>query len=878
MNMLMKWIRESLVRRLVGPALVLSVVAVVVVGLIAYYSVRNILIGTAHTRLASAIDRHDAELKRWIDDQKQDIVFLSRTPFFRENVANILSYESSHRYHADGSKNLSEFLFSYIKNYQGIREIMILSGVDGKVLLSTSRESEGQLRADYSLSGLGDEDVLTRGIYSWVGTGEPAFTVARPLLDASGVRKGVLVVHLDLDRMAQVVFGHAGLGATGETYVVSLENRLISAQRSGQPEFLWETYSEGIQEAIQGGRGGGLYKNYAGVPVVGAYRWLPNLEVALLAEVSQQEAFASARTFGLLIVAIGTFLSGLLFVGNLVAARRIAGPLMNMSLMASRVAAGDLSAKIMVKNRDETGVLAESFNRMVERLKDLYGELQTKAAYFKTVFQLSPDAIAVLNFETGVISDVSESFGALFGFLPEEAIGSSVAELNVWYSRKDRLRFANTLRGKAVVHGEEFKLKRKDGSFFTGRISARMIELDGVLHVISVIWNISELQRIEAALRSNEERLQLIIDRMPIGCVVWNTDFNVELWNPAAEEIFGYTSEEAQGRHANDLVVPEDVVPRMEKLYQRLLTGDRTAHSENANKTRDGRIIYCDWHNTPLRDQNGLPIGAMSMVRDISDRKVTERQLERYRLHLEELVSERTRQLEETQAELIEKERLAVLGQLTATVSHELRNPLGTVSNAIFSVRDALQKQQVERVDKALTLADRNVRRCDSIISELLDFTRNQELVRKALDLGPWLKELVAEHRRPKEIDLVCELPVGFVVAVDPERLRRAIVNILDNAVQALGESSSGNARITLSLKRADGKIGLDVVDNGPGITEDVMSRVFEPLFSTKGFGVGLGMSVVKNIIEDYGGDVAVTSAPGTGTTVTLWLPGQREE
>lgn len=869
----MKWIRGNLVRRLVGPPLVLSIVAVILVGSLAYFSVRSALIDSAYDRLNGSLDLHGAELARWVTDQKQYVVFLSRTPFFRDHVADLLSYKSNHLYYQEGYRALSEFVFSYIKIIPGVREVMILSGGDGKILISTHRENEGSSRAEYPFFAKGKKDVFVEGVHSWKGADDPIISVVKPLRDSLGMYRGVLAVHLDLERMAQVVFGHSGLGDTGESYIVDRQNRLISSQQSGRPGFSTKAHSRGIRQAIKGRQGVSLYENYSGVPVVGAYRWLPDLEVALLAEVSQEEVFAPARKFGWIIIGIGTLLSGLLLVGNLAAARRIARPLLDLSRAASRVSSGDLSAKVKVRNDDEIGVLAEAFNGMVVRLGGLYSELQTNAIYFSTVFQLSPNAVAVVNYETAVIVEANESFGKLFGIQPEKAIGRSVVELGIWGSETERLQLRAELQKQAVLSGREVTFNRRDGDTFEGMLSARLIELNGVQHVIAVVWDISERLRVKEELRNSNERLQLLIDRMPIGCIVWNPMFEVDLWNPAAEEIFGFSSAEACGRHANDLIVPEVARSQVEVIYQRLLAGDSTAHSQNANLTKTGETIFCDWYNTPLHDQAGDAIGTISMVRDISDSKKTEEELERYRLHLEELVSERTQQLEEAQSELVEKERLAVLGQLTATVSHELRNPLGTVSNAIFSIKDALKKEQMERLEKALTLADRNVHRCDGIISELLDFTRNHDLVKGECDIGPWLEGVLKDQRINKEIDLTCDLPAGFVVSADVERLRRAFINVFENSIQALCDVPERDGHIYVALKREQGRIGIDIVDNGIGISEDVMKRIFEPLFSTKGFGIGLGMSIVRNIIEEHGGDVAVCNVSGGGTKVTLWLP-----
>jgi signal transduction histidine kinase/ligand-binding sensor domain-containing protein len=261
-------------------------------------------------------------------------------------------------------------------------------------------------------------------------------------------------------------------------------------------------------------------------------------------------------------------------------------------------------------------------------------------------------------------------------------------------------------------------------------------------------------------------------------------------------------------------------------------------------------------------------------VRSIESLRAREAEIARqYRDQLEALVLLRTRELAEAQAEIVRRERLSVLGQLTATVSHELRNPLGTVRNSIFSIGEALERGQNERVGRALALAERNVRRCDAIITDLLDFTRQHELHRESTPVDEWLAALLDEQAPPRGVALTRELSYGGSASIDRERLRRAVVNVLTNAFHALEGGDRPDKQIRVSTSGAGGVLTIVVADNGPGIPDDLRARVFEPLFSTKAFGVGLGLPIVKAIMEDHGGGVRIDDGAGLGATVKLWLP-----
>jgi PAS domain S-box-containing protein len=145
--------------------------------------------------------------------------------------------------------------------------------------------------------------------------------------------------------------------------------------------------------------------------------------------------------------------------------------------------------------------------------------------------------------------------------------------------------------------------------------------------VVETALNITERKQAEVALHERESLLHLQFERMPIACITWDIDFCVASWNPAAEKIFGFTEKEALGKHPYDFIVPEDLQPQINIIWKRLLEGDRTAHSENENITKDGRIITCYWVNTPLKKADGKVMGVISMAQDITDSKQAREEL-----------------------------------------------------------------------------------------------------------------------------------------------------------------------------------------------------------------------------------------------------------
>lgn len=245
---------------------------------------------------------------------------------------------------------------------------------------------------------------------------------------------------------------------------------------------------------------------------------------------------------------------------------------------------------------------------------------------------------------------------------------------------------------------------------------------------------------------------------------------------------------------------------------------------------------------------------------------------------LTELVEERTRDLKEAQEELVRKERLSVLGQLTATVAHEIRNPLGTVRSALFSIGKAVNNNNIERVKRALELSERNVIRCDKIIDDLLNFSRQRRMKREITVIDQWLTTIMDEIETRDDIERVTRPDSGAELEIDRERLRRAVVNVVENAVSAMQPGSPRGNRLTLTTGIIENHLEIKISDTGTGIPDDVQDKIFEPLFSTKQFGFGLGLPVVKNIMEEHNGGIEIESRQGMGTTVILLLPVKKVE
>ena len=238
--------------------------------------------------------------------------------------------------------------------------------------------------------------------------------------------------------------------------------------------------------------------------------------------------------------------------------------------------------------------------------------------------------------------------------------------------------------------------------------------------------------------------------------------------------------------------------------------------------------------------------------------------------------------LKEAQDALVKKGRMEQMGQLTATIAHELRNPLGAVRTSTFLIERKIKGKELG-IEPQILRINNGVSRCDDIITQLLDFSRSKKLSCRSENLDLWLEKIVSEEagQLPAAVSIECQLGLeGLDVPFDPSRLQRAIINLLSNASEALvgkgddpSKFTTANPCIIISTRAEKDYALISVLDNGPGISADNLEKVREPLFTTKSFGTGLGIPAVEQIISQHGGSLEIQSDIGKGALFILKLP-----
>lgn len=500
---------------------------------------------------------------------------------------------------------------------------------------------------------------------------------------------------------------------------------------------------------------------------------------------------------------------------------------------------------------------------------------------YRTLIETVTDAIVSVDNEGRVLLWNSAA-NKTFRYSQAEAIGSLIVDLIVPDKGADNLRkeIENLVRtGKSPLIGKtaEIEAKRKDGEVFPAELSVAVRKTAGTRITTIVARDITGRKKAEEALRASEERYALAQRVANIGSWDWDIRTGNLEWSEKIEPMFGFGRGEFGRTYEAFLecVHPQDRQHVIDSVNACIQKG-RNYDIEHRIVWPNGTVRWVSETGNVIRNQNNEAIRMLGVVKDITERKQAEEILKRDKETFERLVNERTQELLKAQAELDKAKRLSDLGTLSAIVAHELRNPLGVIRTASYNIR---RKRENTLLDKHLDNIEKKISESDQIISNLLSYSRIRIPSYEKIRIHDILNECIALMKRrfyKHNVSIVKKFVPAKqeLIEADPLQIREIINNILINAYQSISDKK-GKIEIVVRHNE-EGSIEVSFKDNGEGIDKEDLERVFEPFFTRKSKGTGLGLTICNELVNLHSGKITIESKKGEGTTVKITLPIKR--
>jgi PAS domain S-box-containing protein len=468
----------------------------------------------------------------------------------------------------------------------------------------------------------------------------------------------------------------------------------------------------------------------------------------------------------------------------------------------------------------------------------------------------------------------------------DPATRHEAVHLDDWAAREAAL--ADLIEGRAEAREVEYRLRRPGRGGWAwiinrGIVAARDPASGKPIRIVGVVRDITEERVVEL------ERQQLLrtIDLAPF--VACDMDGMIQFWSKGCERLFGFTAEQALGSRLHDLL-QTDVSGSLADIEPALLSsGDWTG--DLVQRRHDGTEITIAAHEVLLRDEAGHPLSVIISVADVTALRQAQAELRRLNLDLEARVREEVATREATQAELAQAQKVQALGELAAGIAHDFNNILQAVSGAAMLIEH--RADDAGRVRELVRMTLDATGRGASITQRLLSFSHRTEFRTEPLAPGPVLQALreVLAQMPGSTINVEALAPVGLArVLADRAQLETALINLGTNARDAMPNGGTLTLAADAEAVR-EGEhhsaglmpgryVRISVSDSGDGMDAAHALRAGEPFFTTKpvGRGTGLGLAMVRRFVEQSGGGLEISSEPGRGTTVRLWLPQAAEQ
>jgi PAS domain S-box-containing protein len=468
--------------------------------------------------------------------------------------------------------------------------------------------------------------------------------------------------------------------------------------------------------------------------------------------------------------------------------------------------------------------------------------------FLLSVIASSDDAIISKDLN-GIISSWNEGAHRIFGYEADEIVGQSILRLIPQeLHHEEEIILAKLRAGQRIDHFETIRV-RKNGERFHISVTISPIKDDNgvVVGASKIARDISERRRAD----ESRFRLAAIVDSADDAIIGKDLNGIITSWNGGAQRLFGYEEKEIIGQSILRLI-PENLRHEEDEILRKIRAGEKIEHYETTRASKSGETREVAITISPIRNADGQVVGASKIARDISDRKKVERMA-------------------------IEAEKIATTGRMAAAIAHEINNPLASVLNLIYLVRQGgLSKEDVQN---CLTTAEGELERVSHIARQTLGYYRDTGKPSE-VHLSDLMGNVLSVYKsKLLTHSIVVDAKYGDLmkISVHPGEIIQVFSNIVSNAIDAMPHG--GKLSISMTQAKTTEREGLQisVSDTGHGIPSECLGKVFEPFFTTKGnLGTGIGLWVARQLVERHGGQISILSSTGpadSGTKVAIDLP-----
>jgi PAS domain S-box-containing protein len=554
-------------------------------------------------------------------------------------------------------------------------------------------------------------------------------------------------------------------------------------------------------------------------------------------------------------------------VTTLLLERQIVSRLTLLSQRVSSVgASGDLSARVAMAGRDELSRLADTINGMLSNLERAQHERRESEERYRNLVETSPDVIYNLAAKDGTLISLNPAFERVTGWPRAEWLGQPFADI----VHPDDLPFA-TQTFQRICRGEtptpyELRVRSRSGEFLIVEVnSAPQVENRVVVGTHGIVRNITQRKQAEEALAAEKERLAVTLRSIGDGVITTDTEGKIVLINKVAEDLTGWTQAEAFGRPVDEVfhIINEKSRAVLANPVEKVLKTGRMVSLANHTLlvARDGTERVLADSAAPICDSHSKVVGVVLVFRDVTQQ----------------------RKMEE---DLLKSQKLESVGILAGGIAHDFNNILTTIIGNV-TLAKIMYAREGDSICERLTAAEKAVLRAKDLTEQLLTFSKGGAPVKKTAAIADLIRDTANFAMRGSSTRHDCRISHDlWPVEVDEGQISQVVSNLLINANDAMPGGGTvfilaENTTLTdqHGLPLPDGKyVHVAVKDHGVGIPPDLISKIFDPYFTTKEAGSGLGLAISYSIVKNHGGHIAVESELGVGTTFHVYLPASERE